>query len=73
MNLKANPDCCEEAALGIPFYAPCNKPATNVVGWKGRSEPAIRMCDACTNHNVTNRGGYVVSVFKPKESTNAAS
>ncbi len=66
MNLKANPDCCEEAALGIPFYTPCNKPATNVVAWKGRSDPAIRMCDFCTNHNVHNRGGYVVRAYQPE-------
>lgn len=66
MNLKANPGCCEEAALGIPFYAPCNKPATNVVAWKGRSDPAIPMCGFCTNHNVKNRGGYVVRPYQPE-------
>lgn len=69
MNLKAKPDCCEEVALGVPFYAPCNKPATNVVAWKGRSDPALRMCDFCTNHNVHNRGGYVVRPYQAEGAT----
>lgn len=65
MNLKANPDCCEEAALGIPFYAPCNKPATKIIGWKGRSDTPIRMCDDCANHNIKNRNGYALRSFPP--------
>lgn len=57
----AKPGCCQEAALGIPFYAPCNKPAVNVVGWKGRSDAPVRMCFACTDHNVRHRGGEIVA------------
>ena len=71
--IQAKPDCCEECAMGVPIYLPCNKPAENIVGWKGRSDTPIRMCFGCTDHNVRNRGGYVVSAFKPKESTDAAS
>ncbi len=63
----AKPGCCQEAALGVPFYAPCNKPAMSIVGWKGRSEPAIRMCEACTYHNVRNRGGEIVRPFKKED------
>lgn len=65
MNLVAAPDGCEEAALGVPFYAPCNRPATMVVRWTGRRDPAIRMCDACADHNVKNRGGEVVRAYIP--------
>lgn len=63
MQLKAKPHCCEEAALGLPFYAPCNRPAVNIVGWKGRTETPIRMCEMCTDHNVRNRGGEIVRPY----------
>lgn len=59
-DLKADPGRCEEAALGFSFYAPCNQRAIAVVGWKGRSDKPIRMCAACLNHNVRNRGGEVL-------------
>lgn len=58
--LEADPGLCEEAALGFSFYAPCNKPAVAIVGWKGRSDPAIRMCSMCLDHNIRNRGGQVI-------------
>lgn len=58
--LKAEPGCCEEAALGVPFYAPCNKPALAIVGWKGRRDDPIRMCFACMDHNIKNRGGELI-------------
>jgi len=60
----AKPGCCQEAALCIPFYAPCNRPAVSIVRWKGRNEPAIRMCAMCADHNVRNRGGEIVEPFK---------
>lgn len=63
LELKAKPHCCEEAALGVPFYAPCNAPAVNVVGWKGRRDKPIRMCEACTDHNVKNRGGFIAKLY----------
>jgi hypothetical protein len=62
--LKALDHCCEEASTASHgFYVPCNKPAVNIVGWKGRSDTPIRMCDFCTHHNVNNRGGYVVGPY----------
>jgi len=62
--LKANPHCCEEAALNsTTYYIPCNKPAVSVVGWKGRSDTPIRMCEMCTHHNVNNCGGYIVEAY----------
>jgi len=63
IELKAKDDCCEEAALALPFYVPCNRPAIAIVGWKGRSDPPIRMCMACTDHNVRNRGGEVMKTM----------
>jgi hypothetical protein len=60
VTLTAKPGCCEEAALGLPFYAPCNAPAVAIVGWIGRSDAPIRMCQMCLNHNVHNRGGEVI-------------
>ena len=66
--LQANPNCCEECALGVSTYIPCNKPAAYIVGWKGRSDPPIRMCEACADHNVKNRGGEIKETIK-KEST----
>lgn len=59
-DLKASPGCCEEAAMGFSFYMPCNRPATHVIGWKGRTEPAIRMCWMCADHNIRNRSGELV-------------
>lgn len=70
MALQAKPDCCQEAAIlppGFDAYIPCNKPATKVIGWKGRSDAPVRMCDMCAHHNVKNRGGYEVSVYPPPE------
>lgn len=58
--VKAEFGCCEEAALGIPFYLPCNKSAVAVLRWRGRSDPAIRVCSACLDHNVRNRGGEIL-------------
>lgn len=68
--LIAKKDCCEEAStLSHNHYIPCNKPAVNIVGWIGRSDTPIRMCQFCSNHNVSNRGGYVVSVYPDQFST----
>ena len=61
MELKANPHCCEEAAMiSSAFYIPCNQPARFIVGWKGRAETPIRMCTMCADHNVRNRGGEII-------------
>jgi hypothetical protein len=57
--IKAKPDCCEEAALGMgDAYFPCNKPATKLISVNrpGSSEGPYRMCDACADHSVRNRG-----------------
>jgi hypothetical protein len=59
----AEPSGCQEAALGLPFYLPCNEPAVSIVGWLGKSEGPYRMCAACTDHNVKNRGAMVLGPF----------
>lgn len=66
LELKAKEHCCEEAAIGmpVPIYVPCNQPAVNIVGWKGRSDKPIRMCEFCTDHNVRNRGGEIISKYE---------
>lgn len=70
--LKAKEGCCEEASLNSKeYYIPCNAPATNIVGWKGRSDKPIRMCDFCTSHNVENRGGEIVSFIKQQSWTSS--
>jgi len=62
--LKAKDHCCEEASLSShSFYIPCNRPATHIVGWIGRSDAPIRMCEMCADHNVKNRGGYVAEAY----------
>jgi hypothetical protein len=62
--LKASPDGCAEAStLSGERYIPCNRPAKWVVGWTGRSEAPIRMCEMCADHNVKNRGGFIVSAY----------
>lgn len=62
--LKAKEHCCEEASLqSHKAYIPCNAPAVNIVGWIGRNDKPIRMCQFCSNHNVSNRGGYVVKPY----------
>ena len=66
VELKANPDGCAEASpLSVKFYIPCNKPAKFVVGWTGRSEAPIRMCEMCADHNVKNRGGFIAQPYVP--------
>ncbi|MCD0415700.1 hypothetical protein LOC51_00600 [Rubrivivax sp. JA1024] len=63
--LQADEDCCQEASIfSVAVYMPCNAPATSVVGWKGRSDTPIRMCDACANHNIRNRGGELIAPYK---------
>jgi hypothetical protein len=52
--LKAKPGCCEEAStLSHNFYIPCNRPATKIIASR---EGELRMCDACADHSVRNRG-----------------
>lgn len=66
MPLKATPGCCEESALGLPGYIPCNKPAVSIIRWKGRCDAPIRVCEMCADHNVRNRGAEVVRRFDPQ-------
>lgn len=62
--LKAKPHCCEEAStLSHNFYIPCNNQALYIVGWKGRNDKPIRMCEMCADHNVKNRYGYIVEPY----------
>ena len=44
------------------MYVPCGRPAKVMVGWKGRSETPIPMCEMCADHNVKNRNGYFSSL-----------
>lgn len=72
--LVAGPDRCEEASpLSGYAYIPCNRPAEHVVKWKDRSDPAIRMCGGCADHNVRHRGGEIVGPFKKEETDAQAS
>lgn len=65
MQLQAMPGRCEEASvLSTSSYIPCNAPAVAIVGWKGRSDTPIRMCDQCEWHNIRNRGGYRVEAYE---------
>lgn len=65
-DLKAKEGCCEEASLmSKRFYIPCNAPAAFIVKHDGRDEGPYRMCAACADHNVRNRGGRVVETLSP--------
>lgn len=67
-SLVAGTDRCEEASPLSGFaYIPCDKPAVSIVRWKGRSDPPIRMCFGCADHNVRNRGGEIVGPFKKED------
>lgn len=68
LDIKAKEDCCEEAAIGnpLPFYMPCNEPATSIVGWEERSEGPYRMCECCAYHNIKNRGAKYIGPYIPK-------
>ena len=61
----AKQDGCQEAALGLPFYAPCNRLAVKMIGWRGRSDTPLRICAMCADHNIRNRGGYEVKPYVP--------
>lgn len=66
--IEDGPDRCEEASLlSGAAYLPCNAPAVHVVGWKGRSDKPIRMCAACADHNVKNRGGEIRRPYEPQK------
>jgi hypothetical protein len=67
IELKAKAHRCEEASmLSTSCYIPCNRPAVAIVGWRGRSDPPIRMCEMCEDHNLRNRGGYRVEAYHEK-------
>lgn len=72
--LQAHPNGCEEASTASrEFYIPCNRPATRIVGWIGRPDTPIRMCDFCTAHNVKNRGGEIKGTFIAEPGTETLS
>jgi hypothetical protein len=57
MDLKAKDHCCEEASpMSRDFYIPCNQPAARLVYLKV-DRATYRMCEACADHNIRNRGG----------------
>lgn len=60
--LKAKPDCCEEASmLSHSFYIPCNRPAVSIVEHR---DGRYRMCEMCADHNVRNRGAKLVGPYR---------
>jgi hypothetical protein len=66
--IEAKPGCCGEMAFGSPVPIPCNRPASFMIGWKGRTEKPIRMCTLCADHNISNRSGEMVGIVTlPKE------
>jgi len=61
--LKASEHCCEEASpLSGSAYIPCNAPAVFMV--KNRDPQPYRMCQACADHNVRNRGAKIIGPYK---------
>ena len=59
MPLEAKKGCCEEASFQPPIpgvYFPCNEPAVCRV-YHENGNVTYRMCEACADHNVKNRGG----------------
>jgi hypothetical protein len=57
MSLEAGEGRCEEASpQSSKFYIPCNAVATHIVFHHNRE---YRMCEACTHHNVKNRGAVL--------------
>lgn len=55
-DLKAKSGCCEEASpRSVNFYIPCNAPADKVV-FVPDDNSEYRMCAACADHNIKNRG-----------------
>lgn len=65
--IEAQPDCCEECAMGLGFsaYIPCNKPATKIIGWPHCGEKNLRMCEMCADHNIRNRSGTLIGPYVP--------
>lgn len=72
LELKAEDGRCEEASfLSRERYIPCNLPARFIV--KNRDVREYRMCAACTDHNVRNRGGKIVKEYHEARMTNQES
>lgn len=60
--LKAAPGCCEEASRwSRETYIPCNRPAYHHVAFVALGEGPYRMCEACAEHNLSNRGAELVA------------
>ena len=58
--IEAKKHCCEECVMGMPMYIPCNKPATKIIAADGTT---YRMCDACADHSVNNRGLELIGTY----------
>lgn len=62
--IRAGPRGCEEASsLSVACYIPCNASAVRLVRNRDR---VYRMCLACANHNVRNRGAVDEGPFVPE-------
>ena len=65
MDLKAKPDCCEEASpMSRNFYIPCNRPASSLV-YSPQDKATYRMCEMCADHSVRNRRMTDAGPYKP--------
>lgn len=66
-DLKASPNGCEEASqASVQSYIPCNQPAVALI-WSERDQRTYRMCAACADHNVRNRGMTHVGDFHARK------
>jgi hypothetical protein len=69
--IEAQPGRCQEVvALPGGGVLPCNQPATKIidVNRPGSSEGPYRMCDACADHSVRNRGMKLVGPYVREDS-----
>ena len=64
--IKVKPDSCEESNYFYPEL-PCNKPAVRMIGWPDREEGPYRMCEACADHSIKNRGAVDFGPFEGKQ------
>ncbi len=52
---------CQEASIySYAFYVPCGNEAVAIV-YQAKDRRAYYMCEACTYHNINNRGGKLVA------------
>lgn len=62
--IEAKPGGCQESNYLFPGF-PCNNPAVRMVGWTG--EGPYRMCEACADHSIKNRGAKDLGPFEAEQ------